>query len=139
MDRCNAVDLLRSKNVKNTKQRLLILEVIMSNMSLFTAASLFNTVSENMDLATVYRVLNKFSDVGIIREVLGSGDSKTYELSCIHNPVHPHFNCKICGKVFCLDQVEEKTLLNLEKSCKGFIVEDIIIQYSGICNECSHI
>ena len=137
MDKCNAKELLSSHNLKATKQRVLILDEIINNLHLFTANTIFELVSENVDLVTVYRVLNKFLEEGIVREILGQGDSKTYELSCIHNPVHPHFSCSKCGKLFCLKAVKESILSDLEDGCDGFTVNEITIQFSGICKSCS--
>lgn len=136
MEKCKARELLKSNNLKATSQRILILEEIIDNQELFTANSLFSLVSPNMDLVTVYRVLNKFVEEGIIREIFGQGDSKTYELSCIHNPVHPHFSCKVCGKIYCIEAVDNRIIKQLEESCEDFIVEEISMQFTGICKNC---
>ena len=136
MEKCKARELLKSNNLKATNQRVLLLEEIITNQDLFTANSLFTTVSDSMDLVTVYRVLTKFSEEGIIREIFGQGDSKTYELSCIHNPVHPHFSCKVCGKIYCIQAVDKTIIQKLEESCNDFLVDEISMQFTGICKNC---
>lgn len=136
MEKCKARELLKSNNLKATNQRVLLLEEIINNQDLFTANSLFTIVSDSMDLVTVYRVLTKFSEEGIIREIFGQGDSKTYELSCIHNPVHPHFSCKVCGKIYCIKAVDKTIIQKLEESCNDFLVDEISMQFTGICKNC---
>jgi len=137
MDRCDAKELLKSKNMKATKQRVQLLEEIIDKQILFTANDLFKKLSNQMDLVTIYRILNLFQESGLVREVFSNSDSKMYELSCIHNPVHPHFSCKVCGNIYCLDEIDKETLTNLKSRCIGFKVDDISMQFSGICNKCS--
>lgn len=136
MDKCNAKELLKSHGLKATRQRLVLLEYIIKNQGIFSANFLFTKFANDMDLVTIYRVLNVFESIGLIREIFSSDDVKKYELACIHNPVHPHFSCRICGTLYCLDALNETDLYNLEQSCSGFIVENVAMQFSGICYKC---
>ncbi|QEN05257.1 transcriptional repressor [Thiospirochaeta perfilievii] len=137
MGRCDSKELLKSKGMKATKQRVQILEEIIVKQRVFSVNDLYKELNNDMDLVTVYRVLNLFNDKNIVREIFSNNDSKMYELSCIHNPVHPHFNCKKCGKIYCLEAIDEKNLISLKKSCPGFTIENISMQFSGICDKCS--
>lgn len=136
MDKCNSKQLLRSHNIKATKQRLLIMDNIIEMQSIFTANSLFKYFSSEMDLVTVYRILNTLKEKKIIREIFGTNDPQQYELACIHNPIHPHFHCRECNKLYCLEAVDRSLLLNLENNLIDLIVEDISIQFTGICKTC---
>ncbi len=136
MDKCNAKELLKSHKLKVTKQRTLLLDQIINIKGVFTVASLLIDLESYMDQATIYRIVNIFCEKGLIREILTRDDSKKYELSCIHNPIHPHFHCNKCGKTYCLKALGVETQGLLEQSCKGFNIESRSIQFSGICKIC---
>jgi len=137
MDKCSSKNLLKKSNLKITKQRVFLLDEIISSESSFSANSLYITLSNNMDLVTIYRILNLFNDKKIIREIINKNDTKYYELACIHHPIHPHFLCKKCKELYCLKELNNKDIHNLNKYSKNFIVEDVKIQFSGICDKCN--
>ncbi len=137
MDTCNAKQLLQKNQIKGTKQRLLLLDKIISlTDKIFTAKSIYESVKENMDQATTYRILNVLKENGLIRELLTTDDEKRFELSCIHNPIHPHFHCKLCNKITCLPSVSPEKIFNFELFCGENLVEDVNIDFRGICKKC---
>lgn len=136
MDKCNAMDLLKTHNLKSTKQRLALLGVILEVESLFTAKILFDRLKEKMDLVTIYRILDVLKSKGIVREILSSDESKMYELSCKHNPVHPHFSCSECGQILCLKELNNDFLMKFINDFPNYLIEDISIQLTGKCPNC---
>lgn len=136
MNKCNASNLLKTNGLKLTKQRVRVLEIIISKEGIFSATDLFNNISREIDLVTIYRILSLFKEKKIIREILSNSESKKYEMACIHNPIHPHFSCRVCGKLYCMDAVESNLIPSLQAYCKDYILEDITIQLSGICSSC---
>lgn len=137
MDKCDSRNLLRTNNLKVTKQRLMLLNSIISSNSIFSANDLHKELKSDMDLATIYRILGAFLEKGIVREILTPEESKIYELACIHNPVHPHFNCNICGKISCLEAADENLLSKLKAEYSNFLISDISIQFTGTCINCT--
>lgn len=136
MSKCNAKDLLKKNNLKSTAQRLMILEKILDDKSIFSANSLFDLFRNEMDLVTIYRIISAFLDKGLIREVIGNDEVKRYEVACIHNPVHPHLYCRVCKKLFCLQALDNRVVKLFNREKNDFIVEDIAVQITGICREC---
>jgi len=136
MDKCDSKVVLKRTKLKLTKQRVLLLEEIINMGSTFTAGSLYKKVEDNMDLVTIYRVLNAFVENNIIREVLSNDETKIYEMACIHNPVHPHFYCRSCKKLFCLKELKQEDYLLLKKYGKNFQVDNISVLISGFCDKC---
>ncbi|MCP4163721.1 MAG: transcriptional repressor [Deltaproteobacteria bacterium] len=136
MEKCVADVLLKRNGLKKTKQRVLLLDEIIEIGKSFTAAGLFEKFCNSMDLVTIYRTLNLFEKKRIIRVVLTGDEAKYYEISCIHNPIHPHFYCTICKSVSCLDEIKEKDIINLKEYGKNCSINDISIQLSGICHRC---
>ena len=62
---------------------------------------------DEMNKATVYRIISRLEADGIIHSFKGT-DGTTWYASCKdcsfdeHRDCHPHFQCKICGKIECL-------------------------------------
>ena len=87
-----------------------------------------------MDIATVYRTLHLFKDLGVVTEV-AIGERLHYELTDPHGK-HNHMVCRICDGAFNLSPhyLEEfrETLLQefgFEPDLEHFAV-------SGVCAEC---
>ena len=136
MDKCNALTLLKEHELKVTKQRKLLLDEIIEIEESFSANTLYQNMHNEMDMATVYRILNIFKEKRIIREILSIDDTKYFELSCIHHPVHPHFFCKKCNNIVCLDQLKDQDLMILKKYSQDLTIDDIKISFTGLCNKC---
>ena len=60
-----------------------------------------------MNKITIYRILNKLENNGIVYFFLDKNGYKQYAKckgcsSAVHHDVHPYFECNDCGKVECL-------------------------------------
>jgi Fe2+ or Zn2+ uptake regulation protein len=136
MDKCRPEVLLNEKKIKITRQRIEILDLIISKGSSFSANDLHDELKKGPDLVTIYRNLQLFHESGILREVMNRGDRQYFELSCIHNPAHPHFFCCACKKIFC---IKSKTNFTVPKRIipeGDFLIHETVLQYSGICPAC---
>lgn len=138
METCIAKDLLSSKHIKKTEQRLNILNEIILIKHPFNANELHNRLKNKfyVDLATIYRVLNILLKYKIIREVMILDGLKYYELSCIHNPVHPHLYCEECHKIICLNSITFDESLQILKLKNEHIIKNVSINLNGICKNC---
>jgi Fe2+ or Zn2+ uptake regulation protein len=136
MDKCDARALLKEHNLKVTNQRKLLLEAIIRSNSIFSAGSLQDNVKDRMDVATVYRILGMLVANGIIREVSSSDNTQYYELRCEHHPLHPHFVCKRCKRIFCLDKIGAKDVSRIKQYASRHVIDDIAVQLRGLCNKC---
>lgn len=138
MEKCKSVDLLKSHKLKATKQRIELLDTILNlKKRVFSPKELTSPSGLTMDQATIYRILSQLKTNGIIREVLTSHDDKRYEISCIHNPVHPHLHCQKCYEIICLDQLSENSINLLKNLYKEIEIDKISITLEGICENCS--
>ena len=137
MDKCIPENLLKGNELKITSQRVLVLNEIINKKKPFSANDLFLSLKNKIDLTTIYRILLIFKNKRLIREVVNKNEIQFYELSCVHNPAHVHFLCNNCGKIFCLDPLPEKALLSIGKIKKDFITDEISINLTGLCSNCS--
>ena len=86
------------------------------------------------DKVTVYRTLERLLALGVIQEVLLSGEKKYYELAGKH---HHHLVCLSCERV--TDWVPDESVLKgeerrLEK--QGFRVQYHSLELFGLCQQC---
>jgi Fur family ferric uptake transcriptional regulator len=122
------------KELKLKKNQSDILSILIKNCLMKA-----NDIHENLniDLATIYRNLKSLKEKKIIRDVVNSNGVSFYEVNCkTHNPIHPHFECKVCGNVFCLNGLNENDKKNIMKYSNENFVENISLKFVGICKEC---
>jgi Fur family ferric uptake transcriptional regulator len=87
-----------------TKQRRLLLEIIQKKTGHLDARELFKEAASkdsSISLATVYRSLNLFKQMGIIEERRLGKARCYYEIK--QPPQHQHLVCKECGAVIEFD------------------------------------
>ncbi len=136
MNLCNANQLLKDNSIRLTKQRVDLMQYIHDYGRPFSVADIHADNLHLADLATVYRFIRLLQQNGLIRSVAQYDDTQYYELACEHNPNHPHFICKNCHHLICLNTLRTADVLRLAEYAKEQSVEDISISYSGICSEC---
>ncbi|QIW16691.1 transcriptional repressor [Pasteurellaceae bacterium RH1A] len=96
--------LLKDVGLKVTEPRLTILALmqdIREQMQHFSAEDIYKLLLEQQSeigLATVYRVLNQFEEVGILTRHNFDANKAVFELNFNHE--HDHIICMDCGKVF---------------------------------------
>jgi Fe2+ or Zn2+ uptake regulation protein len=136
-----ARDILKKKGLAATKQRVAIFLKICECSCHFTAGELHHLLAEKedeetIDLATVYRTINAFENVGLIKYVAEVGNCRYYGKAGSFDLPHAHFHCEECGKLFCLQPLDKslKEIGALKK--KGFRVHRLLVTAEGLCTEC---
>ncbi|RNC79636.1 MAG: transcriptional regulator [Balneola sp.] len=93
---------------RNTNTTRSLLNVIEQSNSALSVVELVNRLTKEMNKTTVYRILERLEEDGILHSFKGK-DGRTWYAkykkysSEKGSDTHPHFQCKICGKVECLD------------------------------------
>ena len=128
---------LRSKGVRLTPQRLLILNAVSQGSRHMDVDEVFRKARESypyIDIATVYRTLHLFRRMGVVTEV-AIGDRLHFEITNPDAP-HHHMVCRPCGGAYDLapDYLDEfrNTLtqeFDFEPDLDNFTV-------TGICSTC---
>ncbi len=130
-------NLLKNAELKNTRQRNIILKKIELSKEPVTAEDIFRQlVSEDckINLSTVYRTLNVLTDKNILLKILKGDGTAAYE---INNLSHNHYiTCSLCRSSVLLDGCPVRELSeNISKST-GFKVTGHTLQLMGICSKC---
>ena len=126
------------KIVRNTKNKALVLELIQNMGTAISAPDILERTTGLCDKVTIYRVLDRLIDEGLIHKVVNPTGQILYA-SCqkcthtneIHNHQHVHFSCQKCKSVTCLDNVQPTFKLP-----KNYKVSKMNFTLSGLCPQC---
>lgn len=141
----NAADFkekLKEKGCKLTMQRRSVLDVLLEHHNAhLSTEEIYDKVKENfpeIGLATVYRTVQLFEEMGIVDRLNFDDGCSRFELASedtVHH--HHHLICEACNKVL---EVENDLLDEIEKEIESkyeFKIHDHNLMFYGICKECA--
>ena len=144
LDREGFKALLRSRGLKVTNQRLLILEVLAACPDRhLTAEEMYEIVKADcpeIGLATVYRTIQLLLELHLVDRINLDDGFVRYEIGSATESEskhrHHHLICNKCGKVLSfqddlLEELEGKIMKTM-----GFWVVDHEVKLYGYCKEC---
>jgi len=136
---CDYSNFLEASGLGHTPNRQRVLEVIGNNSSPLSAQQIFDTLSrtDTINRVTVYRILELLVDKGLVDRINGGGRSFVYGLAPNENhPAHPHFYCKSCGNLECLNpQSLNVDLQHMQRTFAG-LIENVEVRVDGVCKNC---
>ena len=101
------IEKLRNANLRPTKQRILLADLILDGKNKhFTAEIIQKEVSSNghyISLATIYNCLNKFVEVGLLKQIDQQGEVTIFDTNISH---HHHFLNQNTGELTDIDPNE---------------------------------
>ena len=126
--------------VYNTRQKELILSVIRSKKTVFSAKEIYQQLinaGEDVGQTTIYRIIDGLVSDGKLRKTLGDDGSARFQYleQCDHFG-HCYLKCDQCGK---LEHIDCEDLCDLTEHIKHqhkFIVDEANIVINGICKGC---
>ncbi len=131
--------LLKTNNLKFTKQREVILKVLYESDGHFSPESLHSLIKKeypklNVGIATIYRTLNLLEENSLVTSISFGVQGKKFEIG--NKPHHDHMICTECGKIIEFeDEVIEKRQYDIAKKY-NFRIKSHIMQLFGLCKEC---
>ena len=128
--------ILKNATCKSTKKRRLLLSILQTQNKPITAEELLEQSAAilPMNLSTIYRTLNTFTENGILHKTLRK-DGKAYFTLAKHDHTH-HLVCTVCQKIM---PIENCPLQELEEDLQqktGFHITGHLLEFSGICADC---
>lgn len=130
-------EILKSVELKNTKNRQLILSILDQAHKPLTAEDIYNqTLGKiHMSFSTVYRSLGALTEKQVLMKQLMQ-DGKTYYQ--FNNQKHKHLLvCSICGEI---TPIEGCPLHKLESELTkktGYMISSHSLEFVGICPKCA--
>ena len=126
-------EILKSKGIKPSYQRILVYNHINSHIDHPSVDTIFKAISGSiptLSKTTIYNILNLFAKKGIVDALTIDKNEVRYDF--IKKP-HAHFMCKICGKIY---DIHLKSDVCLKDFVEGHKVEDAHVNFKGVCKEC---
>lgn len=126
----------REHSLSVTPQRRVVLEALSSRPTHPTVDEIWDEVRRSMpeiSRTTVYRILETFAHLGVIRKVGHPDAVARYESRTSR---HHHLLCLRCGRMEDLDDAALDKI-DLPGIQTGFHVEDYSIQFRGLCSKCA--
>jgi Fe2+ or Zn2+ uptake regulation protein len=120
--------------MRTTNQLLIIGRTLHKLEGHFTAEEIYTKVKKGLpriSLATVYRNLQKLTELGEVKQTIISGRT-LYEKA---HGNHSHFFCIKCKSVEDIGIQEDTLTATLKR--KGYHLETLDIIATGICRQCS--
>ena len=121
--------------IRKTESVEILLKEFQNTETALSTIELIKRLGKRINKTTVYRVLSKLEEDGILHSFLGFDGVKWFARCKTHTQVrnsdiHPHFQCISCGKTECLDiKVDIPKLVNREVLLSQFIIK-------GKCDLC---
>lgn len=128
---------LREMQLKATPPRIAVLRYLESKKEPLDAKSIFNHLHKrniDIDPATVFRILNVFTDKGIAKQIQLNEGKFRYELN--RNDGHHHLICEHCGRI---EDMSDCSIGELETDIqkrKQFLVKSHSLEFFGLCKQC---
>jgi len=94
--------------IRKTQSVELLLKEFNKETNAISTVELIKRFNQQMNKTTIYRILERLEDDGVLHSFLGLNGVKWYAKcngcsKANHFDVHPHFQCTDCGKVDCLN------------------------------------
>lgn len=121
-----------------TSQRKLLLDLIKKAGGHISAKELYRRASrrnESISLATVYRSLQLFKELGLVEERRLGQVYCHYEMK--DSAEHQHLVCRSCGKVIEFESPLIRRLVEALKHEHGFNLTKIELYIEGYCPQCA--
>ncbi len=136
-------NILVSKGFKMTTQRSVVFEILVENenehLSPEEIYELIKDKYPEMGLATIYRTLQLFEEIGLVYKLNFDDGCYRYEIlspNCNEIHQHHHLICKKCGKII---EVKEDLMNSLEEIIEkqyNFEIMNHVVKFTGICSQC---
>jgi len=122
--------------IRKTKSVEVLLHEFNQNHEAISAKKLIEQLNSKFNKTTIYRVLDKLEDDGVLHSFLGKDGLKWYAkcdgcTASKHKDVHPHFQCLNCKKVDCL------TISITIPAIPNRKIETSQVLIQGLCEACS--
>jgi Fur family ferric uptake transcriptional regulator len=132
---------LRDNDLRLTNQRRIILEALYDNrhdhLNVEEIYKYVNEKNPEIGLATVYRTLDTFVELGIAHKMEFGDKGARYELrdeDAVH--YHHHLFCVECGKIIEFNDDGLDSLENRIMKEHDFLIKDHSLRFYGLCSNC---
>ncbi len=128
---------MKNTDTYNTRQKDIIYNEIKKCDKEFTVKDIYNKVKDSTGLTTIYRLIDKLSNDGVIKKYVKDDNTIYYQyLESCDKSNHFFLKCDNCGKIIHVDCDCVKDLFSHILKKHKFIPKDKQVVINGICDEC---
>ena len=128
---------LHENNLRATPARLALMKLFESSVEPLDVQTMIEFL-ENIDIkadpATVFRIINMFTEKGITKQISFNEGKFRYELA--NKADHHHLVCTKCGDIQDISDCNISTLEKEIEKKKMFKVSNHTLEFFGICSNC---
>lgn len=125
--------ILRTHNLRLTQQTQAIFDILYTQKKPLSAGDIFTELPD-INLSTIHRTLDRFTEVGITIAIPGKDHTK-YELGEDFIGHHHHFTCAKCHTSYPIHDCHWDTYRTTIEQTFGTITSHTI-EAHGICKKC---
>jgi Fur family ferric uptake transcriptional regulator len=128
--------MLKDKNLKVTKGRLAVLELLNASKVPMNAEQIYEDIDKEAvpSFTSLYRILKQLADEDLLKKNLYSNGLLYYETAKLG---HRHFIiCSKCGKISSIEKCPLHEFDEAAAKETGYVVEYHSVELVGICPEC---
>lgn len=124
------------KQARNTAAKTAVLKLVNQSDVALSHTEIQSFLDGLCDRVTIYRVLDRLTDEGLIHKVVNIDGGLKYA-SCHNCPAthehnHIHFSCEKCKSVTCIENIQPSFKLP-----KTYKINEVNFTVSGLCPQCS--
>lgn len=130
-------DELNAVNLRATPARIALLNLLEKATKPIDVQSMIEFLDKKdlkTDPATVFRIVNMFTEKGLVTPIQLNEGKFRYELSSKAN--HHHLVCEGCGDIQDISNCNIEALEKDIKEKKSFLVKSHSLEFYGLCQNC---
>ena len=133
------IDICKENDIKVTTQRILIFKELAKRTKEHPSVEeIYEALKGKvygLSLSTVYRSLNTFERLGLVRRIPTPNGKAHFEIA---NAPHGHFICQNCGKIVDIDNLSLNNQIKEEIKKFGYAPFECNFFCYGLCKDCTN-
>ncbi|HSW36213.1 MAG TPA: Fur family transcriptional regulator [Candidatus Limnocylindrales bacterium] len=129
---------LRQRGYKLTQPRLAILEYLVEKAKHQDVQGIYTSIQKKhpgIGMATVYRTVDLFMEIGVLRTLTFKNNSPRYEIAWPDDH-HHHLTCTGCGQMIEFSSCSfQQITAEIEKATR-FTIQEHTLEAYGLCSQC---
>ena len=128
---------LKQFSLKATPARIAVMRLLENTKEPVDVSSIMDYLRQqdvDSDPATIFRIMNLFTNRGVTRQISFEAGKARYELA--NRRDHHHLICESCGHI---EDVSDTVVPDLEKEISSkhrFLVKRHSLEFFGLCKKC---
>lgn len=133
----NTEEILKNSSLKITKNRLRVLEFLISESKPLSIEEIFRKL-KTINQVTIYRIIDQFVKKGLVSETNLRTGRAYFEFQKHH---HHHIVCTQCGSLEEIELCVPDSYLNkIKKQARNFKkIQEHALEFFGVCMKCDKI